>query len=265
MSAIASAAHEVAVQLIANADAASSYAMAAACEWLKSECERLSHLELPQSDNLTIWEVRRRNLAACLASINESLRALKDASLDAISADLKPASASLASNDAAKRRIAFDLMTAGTAPGLAWEATRALFKYLAEQGVEARQILPGELPRIHTALLPKSLATLVELERDQSVMQTAGREKAATSGRAKRLVEAFAKTTVTVAPIIAALIAGGCGLKTRPVSDQAELRPDIAFHAAAAPVDAAPAKDETQPRPAAPTPAPETVTPQPEP
>ena len=231
---VTSAAHEVAVQLIANADAGSSYAMAAACEWLKSECERLAHLELPQSDNLTIWEVRRRNLAACLVSINESLRALKQASLDAVSADLKPTTMALAGNDAAKRRIAFDLMSAGAAPGVAWDATTALFRYLADQKVQARQILPGELPRIHPGLLPKSLATLVELERDQSVMQTASLEKASTAGRAKRLVAAFAKTTAQVAPVLLAMMFVGCGLKTRPENDAPELRPDIPFRDAAA-------------------------------
>ncbi len=225
---VADAASEISEQLTANTGAEAAYDVVAACEWLKAECQRLSFLELPQSESIMVWEVRRRNLSSCLQGINDALKFVAHASLSSLGQDQGIQASRYP--EAVKRRISFDMIAAGATPAKANEATSALFDYLSKNQIAPSQMLTGELARIHTSLLPRSLETLVALGQAAGLTPHATGEKTRTMARAKRLAAVFIATTTLM----------GCGLKTRPKSDILELRPDIPFR-----VDSAPKSQET--------------------
>lgn len=222
---VADAASEISEQLTANTGAEAAYDVVAACEWLKAECQRLSFLELPQSESIMVWEVRRRNLSSCLQGINEALKLVAQASLASLGQDQGLTSGRYP--EAVKRRIAFDMIAAGTVPAKAAEATNALFDYLQKNQIAPSQMLTGELARIHPSLLPRSLETLVALGQTAGLTPHATGEKTQTMARAKRLAAVFVAATTLM----------GCGLKTKPKSDILELRPDIPFRVDSAPKD----------------------------
>lgn len=225
---VADAASEISEQLTANTGGEAAYDVVAACEWLKAECQRLSFLELPQSESIMVWEVRRRNLSSCLQGINEALKLVASASLASLAHDQAPRGSRYP--ESVKRRIAFDMIAAGTVPAKAAEATEALFDYLQKNQIAPSQMLVGELARIHQSLLPRSLETLVALGQSAGLTPHATKEKTQTMARAKRLAAVFVAATTLM----------GCGLKTKPKSDILELRPDIPFR-----VDSAPKAKET--------------------
>jgi hypothetical protein len=222
---VADAASEISEQLTANTGAEAAYDVVAACEWLKAECQRLSFLELPQSESIMVWEVRRRNLSSCIQGINEALKLVASASLASLAHDQGIVQGRYP--EAVKRRIAFDLIAAGQAPAKATEATQALFDYLQKNQLTPAQLLVGELTRIHPSLMPRSLETLVSLGQSSGLTPHATSEKTTTMARAKRLAAVFVAATTLM----------GCGLKTRPKSDILELRPDIPFRVDSAPKD----------------------------
>lgn len=262
---VADAAAEISEQLTSNMNgigAESGYSVVSACEWLKAECQRLGLLEFPQSESLMAWEVRRRNLSACVASINEALRHVATASLASFSAESAQAQGATARMpEATKRRIVFDMIATGITPTKADEAATALLRYLADNNLTPKQILIGELSRIHGSLIPRSLETLVALEGGTAVMSQSLAEKTQTMSRARKLTEAFKKTLTHAGPALAlmamVLASYGCGLKTNPQSDVVEPRPDIPFRnePPKAAIDGTPLRKET-PSSNVPTPIP---------
>lgn len=216
---VADAASEISEQLTANTGAEAAYDVVAACEWLKAECQRLTFLELPQSESVMVWEVRRRNLSSCIQGINEALKLVAGASLASLGQE--QTTVAVRHPESVKRRIVFDLIAAGVAPGKAQEAAVALFDYLQKNQLAPTQLLVAELTRIHPSLLPRSLEALNALAQGATLTPHATNEKTQTMARAKRLAAAFALSAVL----------GGCGLKTRPKNDVLELRPDIPFRA----------------------------------
>ncbi len=207
------------------------YATALACEALTAECQRLQTLELPISESLVDWEVRRRSLIASLKTVNLALQSVARASLAAIGTGAPETPGPFP--EAAKRRIVTDLIATGIGTKAAWSATESLFRYVEEQHVTADQLIPGELSRIHPALSGEALATLQRLAKDRSMMSEAAAEKAETMARAKKLAERFKKSLAELGLLaLVVLAASGCGLKTRPTSEVVELRPDIPFREA---------------------------------
>lgn len=227
---VTDAAEEISAQLTANTGAEAAYDLVVACEWLKADCQRLAQLEFPQSESLMVWEVRRRNLLACLHGINEALRLVAQSSLASLGQDRT--GHGVRRPDSVRRRLIYDLITAGITPPKAREATTALLTYLDRHGLAPREVLVGELGRIHPSLMPRSLEMLVTLE-DGSTNAPALAEKTTALARARRLAESFKEAATKGAAILAllAFVLPGCGLKTRPQSDLVELRPDIPFHA----------------------------------
>lgn len=230
---VADAATEISEQLTANTGAEAAYDVVAACEWLTAECQRLSFLELPESERIMVWEVRRRNLSLCLQGINEALKLVASASLSSLVQDQGTTVGRYP--EAVKRRIAFDLIAAGAVPAKANEATLALFDYLQKNQIAPSQLLVGELSRIHLSLMPRSLETLMALGQTAGLTPHATSEKTTTMARARRLSDTFKKVMAQTAPLFLMMIATaalvGCGLKTRPKNDILELRPDIPFRA----------------------------------
>ena len=214
----------LAEQLAANAGSRETYSVAVGCDALRAECVRLSHLELPMTEGITAWEIRRRGILDGLTCVNEAVSAVTSNTLALIGQDVTPKVTHLP--ESACRRVAFDLVTSGISPARAWEASHAFFSYLDRQALLPSQILVGELGRIHSLLSTKSLETVVALEKDQSLMIQAAYEKSNTLNRAQKLTEAFARMGMM---FFCFLI--GCGLKTQPISDVLEARPDIPFRA----------------------------------
>ena len=239
---VAEAAVEISEQLAANTQAETAHDVVAAAEWLASEAQRLALLEFPRAESLLAWEVRRRNLTACVHGLNEALRQLALASLGSLGREAPTAATRLP--ESARRRLAYDLMVAGAAPAKAREAAAALLTYLETNRLTPREVLPAELARIHPSLMPRSLETLAALAGDTSTMSLAASEKQATMTRARRLAEAFrplaAPATLLLACALVGSFASGCGLKTAPKSDIDELRPEIPYHYEAPPQVAAP-------------------------
>ncbi len=233
---VADAAAEISEQLAANTGTEAAYDVVVACEWLKAECQRLNFFELPRSESIMVWEVRRRNLSSCIQGINEALKLVASASLASLSQDHAVGHGRYP--ESVKRRIAFDLIAAGVTPPKASDATVALFEYLTKNQLAPTQLLIGELPRIHLSLLPRSLETLISMAEDTGMMRNSSNEKTSTMARARRLSEAFKRAVTLAAPLLIALtissVSAGCGLKTRPRSDILELRPDIPYRDASA-------------------------------
>jgi len=246
---VADAAREVAEQLVANG--APTGSVAVACEWLHAEAQRVGLVELPRTASLLAWEVRRRNLIAALAGLNEALRLLVKASIDVLTADAFRTTAAATLTEAARRRVAFDLVRGGVLPGKAWDAAGELLQYLRDHRLTPREVLPGEVTKINPLLTPAALATLVALAEGNILMTSASAQKSTTQTRARRLAAAFAAAAPVVVLALAVLLPG-CGLKTRPQSDINDFRPDIPFRSEprkpdAIPVDAAPAVPDTAP------------------
>jgi hypothetical protein len=224
---VAEAAANLAEQLTANCGHQAGYTVLIACDWLTAECQRLDHLEIPKTSSITAWEVRRRNLTACLASINEALREVAASSLDATSQQMRHSPFAVLP-EAAKRRVAFDLMTTGVQPAKAWEATEDLFRYLQEKSIKPHELIVSELARINQLLLPRSMDLLASLVGD-NLMHGASADKKINMTRSKRLTETFVKAATLLALFLTLFTATGCGLKTAPKSDVLDLRPDIPY------------------------------------
>lgn len=265
LSLVTEAATELAEQLAANTGDDAAHNVIAAAEWLQAECQRLDLLEFPRSDSMMVWEVRRRNLTACLHGINESLRFLSQSLTSAISHEPLPPPRHLP--ESLWRRLAFDLVEAGQAPSLARQAIAKLEAYLNTNQLRPEQILAGELSRIDNHLLPRTLTLLTKLSEDAVLMRLAQVEKQNTISQVSRLRDLFqqpaaALLAIALAFIPLGLVLGGCGLKTRPTSEVVEYRPDIGFHGEPArnPVDGSQSHKETEKMPLAPAKTPARAT-----
>lgn len=244
-------ASQLAEQLAANTGEELAHDVLAACETLKAECQRLHLLEFPRSESLLVWEVRRRHLTACVGALNSAIVEVRRATLSAIAPDLGKRRQPLP--DAVRRRLAYDLIVTGVTPIKAHEAVQELLGYLEVNRIDASAVLPAELGRIHAQLSTKTLATLRLLAEDASLMTMAATAKSATMARVVRLGQSFQQTAgrlvVPGLALLATLLLTACGLKTRPTSSIAELRPDVPFHVEAPPskpVDAVRTDKDTQ-------------------
>lgn len=222
-------------QLVLNSGAAEAYGAALGCDALAAECLRLAHLELPYGGGLVAWEIRRRAILEALERINQALAVLSRNLLGQITKDTRPAAPAIAMS--ALRHVSFDLMVTGVAPQRAYDAASALKAYIEKEQINASEILPGELARIHPALTQNSLAILAAIEKDQTFMARSADEKTRTLTRAQSLSVAFtrlidlvsARTSTIIAVCVVFLGMNACGLKTKLVAEITEHRPEVPF------------------------------------
>ena len=235
---VADATAEFSEQLAANRGEDAAHDAVAAAEWLKAEGQRFALMALPTTESLLAWEVRRRSLMTALHGTNLALRRLMDATMIALTRDHRQVAGPAPHPESLWRRLAFDLIKGGTAPALAREAVAALNRYLELHQLGPRQVLVGELSRIHPALTADTLATLSKIVDDLATMSLAATEKSATMSRVRSLGRFFASALPNAATTLVLLLAlaatSACGLKTRPTSDVDELRPDVAYRGEAA-------------------------------
>jgi hypothetical protein len=144
------------------------------------------------------------------------------------------------------RRLIFELIVSGTAPNHAADAVQALFDYLSDHRIHVKDVLIGELHRIHPALTQSALEIMGELTTEQSARFALYPEKDKAMERSALLSSVFNKILQSaVLPVLAcAILTSACGLKINPRSDIAEFRPDIPFRELPAAKEMGPPKPE---------------------
>ncbi len=226
-------------QLAANISKNKSINFDVVCDAFRAEAIRFSGLVMPVTVDVVTLEIRRQNLLHNLANLNHLIRQLAAESVNSIAeiktnADQKVTLIPKSMN----RQIAFDMMTAGTAPLHAIEATEDLIAYLLKNNIKPKQMLTGELSRINQHLMPRSLELLQSLAVDEDLIQTGAEEKKLTLDsmtKLRKIFQHFINSSTSL--LLIGIYAGsmfGCGLKTTPESNIIEFRPDIPFHPKAA-------------------------------
>jgi hypothetical protein len=216
-------------------------------EWLQGEAQRLEHPDLMEGANLFAMEMRRRHLLSTLSGINGILGQL----LILVTQSLTISEKIISSNpeklpESLRRRLVFELIGSGANPHHATEAVHSLFDYLLDHRIHVKDILVGELHRIHPVLTPSVLEIMVELTTDQPSKLLSFPEKNSTLQRMSSLSLAFGKVLsgTLLLMTVSAFSFSACGLKTNPRSDIVEFRPDIPFREFPATKEMGPPKPE---------------------
>jgi len=234
-------------QIAANFGSEAAYAALATMEWLQGEAQRLEHPDLLEGANLFAMEMRRRHLLSTLSGINGILGQLLVLVTQCLSTSegvIKPDSTRWP--ESIRRRLVFELIVSGSSPHHAAEAVQALLDYLSDHRIHGKDVLVGELHRIHPALTQGTLEVMRELSSEQPSQLDIYPEKSKTMERLTKLSTVFGKVlSSAVVPILAGiLLMPACGLKTNPSSDIVEFRPDIPYREQPPVNDVVPPKPE---------------------
>lgn len=189
---------------------------------LKAECHRLRYLELPLNASTAIREIRRQSIIESLSDIKNLLDIAFVNTIEII--NTKPRLEAIDNTEALRRRITYELICTGLAPSQATEASLAFFRYLDLNQLKPSKIISSELTKIHPNLTTKSLETAVNLEAAIPVMSCASSIKDHALARANQLSPFFSAFLA-----IFFFILSSCGLKTYPVNERTEFRPEIPF------------------------------------
>jgi hypothetical protein len=220
-------------QLTFNVGSDAVYAALAVTERLSGEARLFEHQDLIGSANLFTMEMRRRHLLLTFAGIDDIFSQLKSLLSQCLSSSEGTTShaQSVDHPEATRRRLAFEMISNGIAPHHASDASKALLTYLSDHNIQAKDVLVGELARIHTALTPRALELLVGLTSDQGGNLDPHPEKEMTLSKVLRLQELFANILVSgvLSGLLCMVLLTSCGLKTSPRSEIVEFRPDIPF------------------------------------
>lgn len=220
---------EFADQVLQNGRTESGHNLLAAAEILKAECLRLAAISFPEGDAITMWETRRRHLAANISSIGEVLKMTCNACEEAVNFE-KAGLEELNDRESLKNRLIMAMVGSGTHVSQAAKAAADFMTYLRDKQLKPTQVIAGELSRINPQLSIKCLEILQEdCNQTRSTPETTEQKKRViTRSRAvSDRLKAIAVSGVLLLTICPTLIS--CGLKTNPVNDAAELRPDIPF------------------------------------
>ena len=220
-------------QLTFNVGSDAVYAALAVTERLSGEARLFEHQDLIGSANLFTMEMRRRHLLLTFAGIDDIFSQLKSLLSQCLSSSEGTTShaQSVDHPEATRRRLAFEMISNGIAPHHASDASKALLTYLSDHNIQAKDVLVGELARIHTVLTPRALELLVGLTSDQGGNLDPHPEKEMTLSKVLRLQELFANILVSgvLSGLLCMVLLTSCGLKTSPRSEIVEFRPDIPF------------------------------------
>jgi hypothetical protein len=218
-------------QACANFAPHSAVAIEVGCDQLRSAVERFAGMALPRSQSLAVWETRRLALLGALNAVNSALIDLLKGVADVVSLAYAQSGQSHPLNaltNTVQRQLAADLVAAGTSPARAAAAAAAIADYCHEHKVDPSRLLAGELPRIHDALLPRSLELLQRLAGDKTGLalnDSASKQKAL--DKTKSLLAKISSAGTALALVLVPFLSGGCGLKTAPKSAIVDFRPDI--------------------------------------
>lgn len=216
-------------QVIQNSGLETGYNLLASAEILKAECLRLAAISFPEGESIAMWETRRRHLAANISSIGDALKLVCNAAEDAVNFEKVQAS-SVSERESLKSKLIMTMVGSGTQVSQAARAATDFISYLKDKNLRPHEVIAGELSRINPQLSIRCLEILQE-DGDQkgtTVSNTDLKEKAFNRGRTiADQLKALAITTAFLA-IVCPFVAS-CGLKTAPVSEAPELRPDVPF------------------------------------
>jgi len=222
-------------QLIQNQRTEAGHNLLSSSEILRAECLRLSAINFPEGDSFTMWETRRRHLAANISSITEALKLVCVACEDAVNFDAT-ATATISDRESVKNRLVTQMVGSGTPVALAAKAAQDFLAYLREKQLHPNEVIAGELSRINPLLNIKCLELLQSDASTVGAMAASSELKNRVVDRSKALSDQLKNLAVTFLLVLLLPFFIGCGLKTAPKSTATELRPDIEFKSNALPI-----------------------------
>ncbi|MFW7378209.1 MAG: hypothetical protein ACOH5I_05350 [Oligoflexus sp.] len=195
---------------------------------LMAETQKLKSLPMQADDDLLMWESRRLLWLESLEQMHQHLlglgreigKILKSSSFHQEDENY-PIPASM------QRRLVGDMVAVGLNPKDAKSASQALVVYCEQRNLRPGRLVSAELKKIHPLLSEQSLKLLQEMDIDRSLAKQSSQEKAWILDRSAHLMATF-KASIGMLLILMALIPG-CGLKTQPVSQIEDFRPEIPY------------------------------------
>ena len=178
-----------------------------------------------------MWETRRRHLSANISSITEALKLVCSACEDAVNFE-STQTPTISDRESVKNRLVTQMVGSGTPVALAAKAAQDFMHYLREKQLSPSEIIAGELSRINPLLNIKCLELLQADVSEVGAMAASSDLKKKVVDRTKALTDQLKNLIGTLGITLFLLVFTGCGLKTNPKSDAAELRPDIQFKSA---------------------------------
>jgi hypothetical protein len=225
-------------QLRSNHAASNLSTLAMTCQSMQGEVARLMTFKLPEEPNLEAWDHFRHSLLGSILQLNANLTDLATELPLVLQLPSDPTQGKLVYPLAAKRQLVNTLMIRGIAAADAKDASEALVKYCQNHSVNPRQILAGELVKVHPKLDPEALSVLAQAAPDQPIDSSGAEEKNRAHRESTRLGHLLTKWNDQLTPLLAVLMAMiviGCGVKKDPVSDIDDYRPRIPFRGPLAP------------------------------
>ena len=218
-------------QVIQNQRIEAGHNLLSSSEILRAECLRLSAINFPEGDSFTMWETRRRHLSANMSSITEALKLVCTACEDAV--NFEPTNAvTISDRESVKNRLVMQLVGSGTPVAQAAKAAQDFMVYLRDKQLNPKEVIAGELSRINPLLNVKCLELLQNDVSEAGAMTASSDLKKRVVDRSKALSDQLKNLVVTLGIALLLTFFVGCGLKTSPKSDAAELRPDVPFKSA---------------------------------
>ena len=218
-------------QVIQNQRIEAGHNLLSSSEILRAECLRLSAINFPEGDSFTMWETRRRHLSANMSSITEALKLVCTACEDAV--NFEPTNAvTISDRESVKNRLVIQMVGSGTPVAQAAKAAQDIMVYLRDKQLSPKEVIAGELSRINPLLNVKCLELLQNDVSEAGAMTASSELKKRVVDRSKALSDQLKNLVVTLGIALLLPFFVGCGLKTSPKSDAAELRPDVPFKSA---------------------------------
>ncbi len=218
-------------QVIQNNRTEAGHNLLSSSEILRAECLRLSAINFPEGDSFTMWETRRRHLSANISSITEALKLVCTACEDAVNFESTQTPA-ISDRESVKNRLVTQMVGSGTPVALAAKAAQDFMHYLREKQLSPSEVIAGELSRINPLLNVKCLELLQADVSEVGAMAASSDLKKRVVDRSKALTDQLKNLAVILCLALLLPFFIGCGLKTDPKTDAAELRPDIQFKSA---------------------------------
>ena len=202
------------------------------CESMLGEVARYLTFKMPEEASLDAWDHYRHAITGCVLTFNENLSQLSSALLELITMPEQTTPFSVVFAVAAKRRLVGTLMTRGVSAVDAKAATAALIHYCENHGVNPRQVLAGELTKVHPCLDQAALDALASAVPDKAISSGSADEKDRAFHESSRLTKIFASWQSQLSALLvflAVTLITACGVKTAPKSDVDDFRPEIPF------------------------------------
>ena len=203
------------------------------CRGIRSAIQMLDGISFPREVGLLEQEWVRKSFVEGYFQMHTHMEQLQQGLFTLLSGESETGSLAVPISRALERRLMDTLLREGTAPKEAGEALLALFAYCQTHEISPQEILPGELGHIHRRLSAESLLVLQKSTVPVCISVASPEAKQQLLAKAQTLLQRF---TTYLALGVWCVGFWGCGVKTLPISDALELRPEIPFHSEQTPV-----------------------------